>query len=60
MAAGTIDAGPTNDIVVSALNDTDILRFSNNSSGTFTGHNTKSSQSTYESRHHYFRGFRWR
>ena len=40
LAIGTIDAGATNDIAVSALDDNTIVWFSNDGTGTFTGPNT--------------------
>ena len=37
LAVGTIDAGATNDIAISALYDNKIFWFSNDGTGTFTG-----------------------
>jgi hypothetical protein len=40
LAVGTIDAGTSVDIAVSAIDDNTVVWFSNNGSGTFTGPNT--------------------
>ena len=59
LAVGTIDAGTSVDIAVSAIDDNTIVWFSNDGSGSFTGPTTLDNTLT-SPRHHYFRRFGWR